>query len=207
MAKIRILHVSDTHGHDMDLRHHNIDILIHSGDGLLRGELSEIAALNKVLDSAGAKHVVYVPGNHDRAFEIFPVARQQLNATVLINESVNIMGLNIYGSPFTPQFGYWSFMMDRSDMHKVWDNIPTGTDVLVTHGPRSGILDATGHGAVGCAKLGKAIDRVKPKLHCFGHIHGNAGVQTEGGTIYSNAAVVNDMLDVIAWPNVIELEV
>jgi hypothetical protein len=45
-------------------------------------------------------------------------------------------------------------------------------DVMMTHGPPMGILDATYRGEpVGCQHLLRAARRCKPRLHCFGHIH------------------------------------
>ena len=55
--------------------------------------------------------------------------------------------------------------------------IPLDTDVLITHGPPFGILDRCyDDQRVGCEELLKAVKRVKPKLHVFGHIHENYGL-------------------------------
>ena len=49
---------------------------------------------------------------------------------------------------------------------------------MLTHGPPYGILDMTDRGqAVGCEFLLKAVKRVRPRLHCFGHIHEGWGAQ------------------------------
>jgi hypothetical protein len=51
-------------------------------------------------------------------------------------------------------------------------------DVMMTHGPPMGILDATTRGEhVGCQHLLRAARRCKPVLHCFGHIHEAWGAQ------------------------------
>lgn len=56
--------------------------------------------------------------------------------------------------------------------------IPNDVDIVMTHGPMKYILDATADGrSVGCEHLRRAIERVKPKLHCFGHIHTGYGAQ------------------------------
>jgi hypothetical protein len=53
-----------------------------------------------------------------------------------------------------------------------------GIDVVMTHGPPMGILDAVRSGDhVGCEHLLRAMRRCKPKLHCFGHIHEGWGAQ------------------------------
>jgi hypothetical protein len=48
---------------------------------------------------------VVIPGNHD--FVVEDLSRRQpiSNATLPINQSVEIMGLKIWGSPGTPLFG------------------------------------------------------------------------------------------------------
>ena len=60
--------------------------------------------------------------------------------------------------------------------------IPSGSvaapHFVITHGPPQGILDQTGSGVhAGDASLRKAIERVKPIFHAFGHIHEGAGVK------------------------------
>jgi Icc-related predicted phosphoesterase len=56
-----------------------------------------------------------------------------------------------------------------------WSNI----DVMMTHGPPMGILDAVQNGEhVGCEFLLQAARRCKPRMHCFGHIHEGWGAQT-----------------------------
>ncbi|EXJ81706.1 hypothetical protein A1O1_07771 [Capronia coronata CBS 617.96] len=47
-----------------------------------------------------------------------------------------------------------------------------GIDIMLTHGPPQGILDYTSTGQhVGCDHLRKAVQRCRPQVHCFGHIH------------------------------------
>ncbi|QDS72171.1 hypothetical protein FKW77_004657 [Venturia effusa] len=60
--------------------------------------------------------------------------------------------------------------------------IPAGVDIVMTHGPPHQVLDLTptkkGPDAnAGCQCLRRAITRVRPRLHCFGHIHQSYGAQ------------------------------
>jgi Icc-related predicted phosphoesterase len=69
-----------------------------------------------------------------------------------------------------------AFNLDRgAPIKEKWDLIPSNglVDVLVTHGPPYGILDVTYENlTVGCEELAIAVkDRIKPRLHVFGHIH------------------------------------
>jgi Icc-related predicted phosphoesterase len=114
------------------------------------------------------------------------------NCTYLIDDMVTVEGLNIYGSPWQPTFFDWAFNLDRgAPLKEKWDLIPsTGVDILVTHGPPMGILDKVYDGErVGCEELAKAVkERIKPRLHVFGHIHEEAGRLDQDGIIYVNAA-------------------
>jgi Icc-related predicted phosphoesterase len=52
--------------------------------------------------------------------------------------------------------------------------IPEGAqvDIMITHGPAWKHLDKCMNGVeAGCPQLLRALDRVRPRLHCFGHIH------------------------------------
>jgi Icc-related predicted phosphoesterase len=129
-------------------------------------------------------------------------------------DSVTINGFKIWGTPYVPRYGDWAFMKPRSEMmKKVWDFMPNDTDILVTHTPPQGVLDATSSYIynpeanirvktlenVGCKSLAKKVFQIEPKIHCFGHIHGskdiyNSGTKTLSGfkTIFSNAACCID---------------
>ncbi|KAH7392579.1 ser/Thr protein phosphatase family protein [Pyrenochaeta sp. MPI-SDFR-AT-0127] len=95
--------------------------------------------------------------------------------------------LRIYASPYQPEFCDWAFPYWRNQdrynpPHQctpyavpIAENpVPDfpNVDVMMTHGPPMGILDATHTGEhVGCEHLLRAARRCKPRLHCFGHIH------------------------------------
>jgi hypothetical protein len=87
--------------------------------------------------------------------------------------------LRLWGSPWQPRFFDWAFNLDRGEpLRRVWEKIPPQTDILLTHGPPYGILDATFRGQlVGCEELLEAVARVRPRLHVFGHIHEAHGVK------------------------------
>ena len=54
--------------------------------------------------------------------------------------------------------------------------IPLKTDVLVTHGPAKGHVDAESLGA-GCSHMLREVRRVKPRVHICGHIHQARGTE------------------------------
>ena len=148
------------------------------------------------------EHKIYVPGNHDIGMDDDDFKRElaKNNIIYLDDSSVIIEGHTIYGSPWTPTFGYgWAFNADRGAQIKAfWDKIPDNTNILATHGPPYGILDDTEYmgnhkfggqsNHVGCQDLLDAIDRIKPGAHVFGHIHEGAGYYIrEDGIVFINA--------------------
>jgi Icc-related predicted phosphoesterase len=91
--------------------------------------------------------------------------------TYLEHEFVEVEGIKIFGSPYTPEFYDWAFMYKPQEGIHIW-NIPhKEIDILVTHGPPLGILDQVQRGNTGCLDLLNLIHKVKPKYHLFGHIH------------------------------------
>jgi Icc-related predicted phosphoesterase len=134
---------------------------------------------------------VVIPGNHDSVVE--DASRRALitNATLLINEIVEIMGLKLWGSPTTPHLGEAFGVVSDTVRAKLYSRIPADTDILVTHGPPYGILDQApgSHHHEGCNQLLAAVRKVKPMLHVFGHIHGAYGTESTNDTLFVNAAL------------------
>jgi D,D-heptose 1,7-bisphosphate phosphatase len=108
--------------------------------------------------------------------------------TYLEDAEATIAGLRFYGSPWQPAFNDWAFNLPRgAPLAAVWSRIPTGLDVLVTHGPPAGIGDeGPVGGRAGCADLFDRVREVTPRLHMFGHIHQDGGLWHEGTTTFAN---------------------
>jgi Icc-related predicted phosphoesterase len=211
---MKLWHISDTHGyHDLLAIPEDIDIAIHSGDfsnyyNLEKNEPEALAFIHW-FGKLPIQYKVLIAGNHDAyAFH----HKKQLeewckhyNINYLENDYVTIEGVKIFGSPNTPTFNNWYFMKSRDKMYNHWDKVDEDTDVFVVHGPPKGILDLSYNRAnileyCGCTSLRKHIlDRIKPQLCLFGHIHNsediiNAGVLKLSAydTIFSNGSVVTD---------------
>jgi hypothetical protein len=69
-------------------------------------------------------------------------------------------------------------MPDEAQRDALYDTVPQGTNILITHGPPLGILDD----GQGCSALRRAVIRVKPRLHCFGHVHTGYGTLSTKNT-------------------------
>lgn len=212
MTELKIVCISDTHGKHAGIRLPEGDVLIHAGDFMTYGDrLSEIASFNHWLSKQPHRHKIVIAGNHDLLFESDPsLARTRLTAaTYLENSAVEIEGLRIWGSPQQPRFLDWAFNVDRGPaIRRYWDMIPCETEILVTHGPPFGILDTVNSSGehLGCEDLAIAVQRVRPKLHVFGHIHGGHGTSERDGIRYVNASVLDENYRIAYGPQVVTMD-
>lgn len=204
---LKIVGISDTHNRHNKLVIPECDILIHAGDATGMGRESEVRNFAKWFDKQDAGHLIWVPGNHEKDFEdCLPHSLEWFKeecptGIILINESVNIEGINIYGSPVTPWFYDWAWNVHRHQIKKYWNNIPLNTDILITHGPPHQILDeivyANGDPKgefVGCWELSDRIKDLKQlKHHLFGHIHFWGGqTVAKDGILYHNLSICDE---------------
>lgn len=211
---MKILHLSDTHGMHAQIplsRFDGIDMVIHSGDcsnsPFLHSSMVEITEFLEWYQQIPVRIKLFVAGNHDTA-----IARKRIDyADMLLrdiiyleNESIEIEGLKIWGSPITPTFGDWSFMKARDKTHEVWKTIPNDTDIVIVHGPPKGVRDLSYNRQnelemCGDLALTKRIFEIKPKLMLFGHIHNFKDIENQGiskysktPTVFSNGSCVED---------------
>lgn len=198
--------ISDTHGmHDeINGMPQSGDILIHCGDFSGHSYPEELIEFNNWLATLNYRHKIVIPGNHDRIFERNEAMARSLltEATVLIDQYIEIEGLKIYGAPWTPKYGHWSFMRSIDDLKEKWENIPSGLDILVTHGPPRHVLDEVMDymphlGSyeprfTGCPHLFNKVMETKPKYHIFGHIHEGYGAKEVNETLFLNVACLNE---------------
>jgi Icc-related predicted phosphoesterase len=191
MSTVRLVCLSDTHE-----RHHELvvpdgDVLVHAGDFTGHGRPAKVEAFGRYLATLPHRHKVVVAGNHDFLFQRDPARARALLGDVhyLEDSGVTVAGLSFWGSPWQPWFHDWAFNLPRGEaLAERWRQVPTGVQVLVTHGPPLGVLDRTSRGeTVGCEALTAALDRIRPGLHVFGHIHESYGVVQEEERLSVNA--------------------
>ena len=209
-ARTRVVLLSDTHGCHWDVTVPDGDVLVHAGDATNAGDLKELRDFERWLSTLPHPHRVVIAGNHDWAFERRPkLARATLaSATYLQDSVVELAGLRFYGSPWQPEFCNWAFNLPRGPaLAAKWAAIPADVDVLVTHGPPHGVLDQTFDGrGVGCRELRRALDRVTPAVHVFGHIHEARGVAEVGRTLCVNASICDLGYEPSRAPFVVDVE-
>ena len=189
---MRIVCISDTHSRHDAMQIPDGDLLLHAGDATKRGGRAEIEAFDAWLSTLPHRHKVVIAGNHDFGFQKHPdEAPGWITAAhYLQDQALEIEGLRIWGSPWQPWFFDWAFNLERgAPLRAKWDLIPADTDVLLTHGPPHQILDRTIRGEhVGCEELRIAVERIRPRLHVFGHIHEAYGQLVVDGTYFVNAS-------------------
>jgi Icc-related predicted phosphoesterase len=183
--------ISDTHLLHREVEIAPCDLLIHAGDICFmgRGE-RELEEFNDWLAEQPASHRVVVPGNHDTPICADPDRWRTRfsNATLLINEGVTIEGIRLWGSPVTSLADVPFGMPDQAERAQLYSTIPDDIDILVTHGPPAGVLD----GGQGCAALRRAVIRLKPRLHAFGHVHAEYGTRPTTHTLFVNASILDE---------------
>lgn len=204
--KYKILHISDSH----NIYYPEIsecDILIHSGDIGGRTTLKELEDFCKWFEVQPADKKIFIGGNHDicleKQIEESMEIINKFDIKYLYNSDYVYKGLKIYGSPYSPTFGYnWAFNRNRgNDIKQEWKKIPKDTDILITHGPVFDILDKVNYESVGCNDLKEIIrdNLIDLKLHCSGHIHDQYGVVNKEirkrNILFSNGAVIDNNYD------------
>lgn len=209
---MKIWHISDSHTfHELLTIPENVDLVIFSGDcsnprNAIINE-QEVRTFITWFSSLKIKYKIFVAGNHDSSIEKGLITKENFELAgihYLENDSIEIEGIKIWGSPYTPTFFDWSFMKARDKLSKIWETIPDDTDIIIVHGPPKGILDLAYNRDnkleyCGCNALRKRVLAIEPKLCLFGHIHNNddnlnAGTMKLSAyrTIFSNGSVVTD---------------
>lgn len=218
MAALTLVAISDTHGHHESIDLPRGEMLVHAGDSCSRGTLGEFEDFLAWFSAQPHEHKVLIAGNHDRVLELDPeLARAAIpdNVTYLQDQAAEIAGFRVYGSPWTPIFADWAFMLPRGELlAERWRQIPTDTQILITHGPPYGHGDLAPPNvsryprSVGCLELLHALQRVRPQVHVFGHIHQGHGVTVSDEvpfTRFMNAATCTEAYRPDHPPLVIEL--
>ena len=133
---------------------------------------------------------IFIAGNHDNEWiDYVPHAPTfKHGMEYLCDSGTEFEGLKIWGSPWTLTFPginphCTAFTGTEAELEAKFALIPDDTDILITHGPPYGIMDAVhrevfcgGRGGwVGSASLLEKVFRIRPKLHVFGHIHEGYG--------------------------------
>lgn len=237
--KVRVVCISDTHTNTDNLVVPDGDILIHAGDFTFTGQPAETKKFYKFLNDLPHKYKIFVAGNHEITFDNlrysnlkerfrlkipqdkldeikFSFKNFQKNEIIYLENSyVEVLGLKIYGSPYSPKFHEWAFMASDENLKKIWKEIPSDVDLLITHGPPMFIGDYCDNINSGSLSLLEEVtNRLKPMYHIFGHVHEGYGVfklkpnnEMNCNTYFINASILNEDYNLVNKPIIFDIKI
>jgi Icc-related predicted phosphoesterase len=232
---MRVVLVSDTHGELPEIP--KCDLLIHAGDiapDYIREYYDRRARKLKVdkgdqrqsnwlrgpfcdwLEDVPAEQVIGIGGNHDFALEQAGLIPENLRWTYLKDETVEVDGLRVHGTPWVPNLPFWAFYASDDALNARASGIPAGLDFLVSHGPPYGYLDDVRAGSkrgnmlpmhVGDRWLTMNLERIGAKYLVCGHIHEGYGRTrcNKSGTEILNVSYMDETYNPINAPVVLDL--
>lgn len=226
---MKVTFISDTHTREHSVKLPGGDILIFSGDCMSSGyNWWEINDFLDWFSEQPYEYKIWIAGNHDRWIEKKPEDVKECVSTYfdkgvryVYNETIEIKGLKIYGTPYQPYFCGWAYnVADTDQLYSIFKMIPENLDILITHCPPYDILDKShfprpaygrnGEEPLGSKELSKVLDELgpaAPRYHVFGHIHGDGGkMEVQGLTTYINASVCNEAYDPVNSVTTLEIE-
>lgn len=223
----KIVLISDVHGKWNKITIPECDLLISAGDYSFRGEMHMVKDFHTWLNKQPARHIISVQGNHETFADVGLAKAAALeacpNVHFIEHGAVEIEGLKIFGSAWTPWFYDWAYnamrkLSDAQEMQRPfigdkWEDIPMDTEILITHGPAFGMLDQTYYidgvtprERVGCdLLLQKIIQLENLKFHVCGHIHSGHGQKSFHGKQFYNASICGETYQADYEPIIVEI--
>lgn len=213
--------ISDLHGHYPKLE--GGDLLIVAGDLTARDTAIEYLDFNGWLCEQKYDRKIVIAGNHDGLIEkginveikeglssvVVPILADR--AIYLQDFGCHYQGMKIWGSPWTKNFKGQNpkckaFGLDtEEELAAKWALIPDDTNILITHSPPYVILDHVEKYCYGNSRdydilpcgsetlRQHVMQRIKPAIHVFGHIHEWGGKIVDTVTTkFINASHVNE---------------
>lgn len=167
----RLFAFSDTHGMHRKLSiPKGTDILICAGDVVLDFQEDGLSDFFDWFSSCPAQLRLFVPGNHEIIFDLYPEEARQLmptNVTLLEDCCIEYDGITFYA------------ISSRVIQQMQWlgeeCELLSETDFLITHIPPKDILDE----GMGSEILKQTVLEYQPKYHLFGHVHSKGGLYEE----------------------------
>jgi Icc-related predicted phosphoesterase len=188
------------------------DVIVHCGDISSVGHHHEVVNFLKWYSKLDQyKYKIFIAGNHDFLFEeesLLAKMEVPQNIIYLEDNGVEIDGIHFWGSPVSKPFNNWAFNRPEEKLQQHWEAIPGDTDVLITHTPPYSILDWVNWNKSheGSPTLYKEVfERIRPKIHCFGNIHGGYGKKTIDGITFVNASNLDENYECVNDPIFLEI--
>ena len=147
-GKLTIVAMSDLHGMIPTFGIPNGDVLVIAGDicpdrptgkgGFFPDPMGQAEWLDETFEpwfrTLPHPHKLITWGNHD-----FSARNEKWRGKVCVEETIVIKGVKFWLSPWSPQYGSWAWMKDEAGLAKVYAQIPSDADVIVSHAPAHGL--------------------------------------------------------------------
>ncbi len=198
---LKIYALSDQHGYlDFQLPQ-DANLILHAGDVCpdffprtpYGATLQEHWLQRKWLPWCAGVPIYATFGNHDfvrkqdapTCFRVDEVQRIARFSYTKNHTKTSVEDLTVWFSPWSNEFCGWAWMQPAARLQAVYDAIPKGIDILVSHQPPFGYGDQVpanlrlagedSNGHVGSKELLATINRVRPRAVICGHIHSGFG--------------------------------
>lgn len=139
--------------------------------------------------------VVAIWGNHDFVGE-HPEIVPDLPWTLIQDALFEMDGLKVWGTTWVPGLPRWAFYASHEALVARAKAIPSGIDVLMTHGPPYGTADFVapqfGSINVGDIALRDELPRINPQVIVCGHIHEQFGIHNYRGIPVYNVSHMDE---------------
>lgn len=210
--------ISDLHGEYPTLE--GGDLLIVAGDLTGSDKIVQYQNFNTWLNEQKYTKKVLIGGNHDgyfenKGFDYIQTIYCAFGVDYLCDSGTEFQGLKIWGSPWSKWFKginphCMAFTGNEELLESKYAIIPDDIDILITHSPPFGTLDykVLFDGTefyLGSTSTLEVLERIKPKLHVFGHIHECGGRELlfkhlGPNTVCVNASIMNEDYDAVNKP-------
>jgi Icc-related predicted phosphoesterase len=223
--KLRILHLSDTHGH-LPRLYGRFDVVLHTGDlfpnshHVMTGDKNREMAFQlqwlrdempNFKKQLNGHPFIYVPGNHDMchsALMEFELRQEDIEAFDITDKIFSFQDVKFFGFPYVPYIsGIWNYEREIPEMQQEVKKLVTACnaeyiDVLACHAPIHKCLDLSmGNEILGSTVIADALDYkisegMQPSHYLCGHIHEAHGMALRNGMLVSNAATTQQIIEV-----------
>lgn len=221
---MKICAISDLHGYLPELK--PCELVLICGDSVPLEYQASSKKTKKWYDTTFRKwagelpcdKVLFIAGNHELHFPGKKIIYESLfskddKITYLchseyIHKSKDGKEYKIFGTPYCKQFMNWAFMYPNEELEKIFKNIPSDLDILISHDNPYGYGDIVlqecpwADGShIGNIPLAKAIEEKQPKYQFNGHLHScDHSLIMIGNTKHYNCSIKDEQYNPVYEP-------
>ena len=227
---MKICAISDLHGDLIDIE--PCDLVLVCGDSVPLNVQSSTnrtkkwykEKFTKWAENLPCEKVIFIAGNHELGFKghqiiyesLFPTSNK---ITYLCHKEYvfthNGKDYGIFGTPYCKKFGNWAFMYPDDVLKQIFNEIPEGLDILITHDQPYEYGDillqedcpwADGN-HIGSKPLLDAILEKQPRFQFNGHLHSCSHEKIMmGNTVHYNVSMKDEKYNIVYEPLYLEIE-